>query len=431
MGGAFAAGVAGNEIVNVRRGHHQGDPSELTINCPDKVGLGCDFARIVFEFGLSVVKGDFSTDGKWCFVVLWVVPRVRRPVQWSLLKRRIEEVCPSIETQFTPPLIPPVSSRKVLLLQVCSSDRTGLLNDVVQKLWELEFTIHKVKVSTSPDNKAINLFFVTDNQDTRDNRNKLPLKKRGEQVGDQLKDLLGSSFSYSDLSEASPEMADLSCAPLVHTVAKDLFADVISPTETENDRSRGGSHTSLGGEGTMVTIDNSISPVHSLLQVTCKSHKGLVYDCLRTLKDVNLQVAHGRVATLENGSTEINIFLLRTEGRKITDVEKQKLLCRCMHAEVQHPLRVVVVSRGPDTELLVATPIELCGRGRPRVLYDVTLALRELSICIFKADIGRHVVADRQWEIYRFLLIDRPDLSLTSSRIRSLIAERVQRILMG
>jgi hypothetical protein len=143
------------------------------------------------------------------------------------------------------------------------------------------------------------------------------------------------------------------------------------------------------------------------------------------------QVAHGRVATLENGSTEINIFLLRTEGRKITDVEKQKLLCRCMHAEVQHPLRVVVVSRGPDTELLVATPIELCGRGRPRVLYDVTLALRELSICIFKADIGRHVVADRQWEIYRFLLIDRPDLSLTSSRIRSLIAERVRRILMG
>ncbi len=116
------------------------------------------------------------------------------------------------------------------------------------------------------------------------------MKKRGEQVGDQLKDLLGSSFSYSDLSEASPETADLSCAPLAHTVAKDLFADVIPPTETENDRSRGGSHTSLGGEGTMVTIDNSISPVHSLLQVTCKSRKGLVYDCLRTLKDVNLQV---------------------------------------------------------------------------------------------------------------------------------------------
>ncbi len=78
--------------------------------------------------GLFFFVADLSTDGKWCFVVLWVVPRVRRPVQWSLLKRRIEEVCPSIETQFMSPLIPPVSSRKVLLLQVCSSDRTGLLN---------------------------------------------------------------------------------------------------------------------------------------------------------------------------------------------------------------------------------------------------------------------------------------------------------------
>ncbi|KAH9572703.1 hypothetical protein CY35_02G166000 [Sphagnum magellanicum] len=424
-------GAFGTEIVNVRRGHHQDDPSELTINCPDKVGLGCDFARIVFEFGLKVVKGDLSTDGRWCFVVLWVLPRANQLVKWSLLKTRIEEVCPSIAVQFVPTLIPPVLSRKVLLLQVWSLDRTGLLNDVVQKLWELELTIHKVKVSTSPDNKSINLFFVTDNRDTWDHRDKLPLKKRAEEVRDQLKELLGSSFSHSEFSEASPGIGDLTCAPLAPMVANDVFAAVRAPTGTEMDRSQGGPHTSLGGEETVVTVDNSISPVHTLLQVTCKNRKGLVYDCLRTLRDVNLQVAHGRVATLENGSSEINIFLLRAGGRKIMDVEEQRRLCQCMHAEVQHPLRVVVVSRGPDTELLVATPIEFCGRGRPRVLYDVTLALRELNICIFKADIGRHVVADRQWEIYRFLLVDRPELSLTSSRIRSLLTERVQYVLMG
>jgi hypothetical protein len=70
MGGAFAAAVAGNEIVNVRKGHHQGDPSELTINCPDKVGLGCDFARIVFEFGLSVVKGGKQAEPSQVFSFL-------------------------------------------------------------------------------------------------------------------------------------------------------------------------------------------------------------------------------------------------------------------------------------------------------------------------------------------------------------------------
>ncbi len=50
-------GVFNEEYVVVRRGLNPGDPSEITINCPDKVGLGCDLARIVFEFGLSVTKG--------------------------------------------------------------------------------------------------------------------------------------------------------------------------------------------------------------------------------------------------------------------------------------------------------------------------------------------------------------------------------------
>lgn len=46
-----------DEYVVVRKGKNLGDPSEVTINCPDKVGLGCDLARVVFEFGLSVTKG--------------------------------------------------------------------------------------------------------------------------------------------------------------------------------------------------------------------------------------------------------------------------------------------------------------------------------------------------------------------------------------
>jgi hypothetical protein len=126
MGAAF-----NDEYVIVRRGKHEGDPSEITVNCPDKVGLGCDFARTVFEFGLSVVKGDLSTDGRWCFVVLWVVPRVSAStVRWPLLKQRLEHACPSAVDQFLLPCPPPpvLTSKNVFLLQVCSSDRTGLLH---------------------------------------------------------------------------------------------------------------------------------------------------------------------------------------------------------------------------------------------------------------------------------------------------------------
>ncbi|KAG0570736.1 hypothetical protein KC19_6G184000 [Ceratodon purpureus] len=421
-------GIFNEEYVVVRRGKDPGDPSEITINCPDKVGLGCDLARIVFEFGLSVTKGDLSTDGRWCFVVLWVIPKSSLSlVRWSLLKQRLENICPSALASMLPPVAPPVpESKRVLLLQVCSSDRTGLLHDVAQKLWEMELTIHKVKVSTTPDGRAIDLFFVTDN------RNELPWKKRAEEVTKQLKEFLGELCSFCEINPAGPECGGLTCFPLPATMTKDIFYD--DPATFEQDRAK--SVNDLTGcenpaNRVVVNVDNSISPVHSLLQVTCKSRKGLLYDCLRTVKDFNLKVAHGRIAMLAGGNSELSMFVLDPHGRKITDVQEQKVLVQCMEEEVGHPVRIKVGTRGIDTELLVATPIEKCGRGRPRVLYDVTLALKMLNICIFKADIGRHAYNDKQWEIYRFLLVDREELSLVSTRMRNLIVDRVRHVLLG
>lgn len=39
-----------------------------------------------------------------------------------------------------------------------------------------------------------------------------------------------------------------------------------------------------------VTVDNNLSPSHTLVQIFCQDHKGLVYDIMRTLKDYNIQV---------------------------------------------------------------------------------------------------------------------------------------------
>lgn len=39
-----------------------------------------------------------------------------------------------------------------------------------------------------------------------------------------------------------------------------------------------------------VTMDNSLSPAHTLVQIVCQDHKGLLYDIMRTLKDYNIQV---------------------------------------------------------------------------------------------------------------------------------------------
>lgn len=95
------------------------------------------------------------------------------------------------------------------------------------------------------------------------------------------------------------------------------------------------------------------------------------------------QIAYGRFSPTFNGYRDIDVFILQKDGKKIVDPDKQNGLCSRLKVEMLHPLRVIISNRGPDTELLVANPVELSGKGRPRVFYDVTLALKGLGICIF------------------------------------------------
>ncbi|GMP89270.1 hypothetical protein CsSME_00040918 [Camellia sinensis var. sinensis] len=180
-----------------------------------------------------------------------------------------------------------------------------------------------------------------------------------------------------------------------------------------------------------VTADNSLSPAHTLLQIQCIDHKGLLYDIMRTLKDCNIQIAYGRLGPVRKGNRELDLFVQQKDGKKIVDPEKQCALCSRLKAEMLHPLRVIIANRGPDTELFVANPVELAGMGKPRVFYEVTLALKTLGTCIFSAEIGRHSTADREWEVYRFLLDENCKFELSKVVVRNQIVNRVRRTLMG
>ena len=70
--------------------------ADVRICSPDGTGLGCDLARTIFDFGLVVERGDFSTDGKWSFLMFKVRPGngLQRVAPWALLKQRLEAVCP-------------------------------------------------------------------------------------------------------------------------------------------------------------------------------------------------------------------------------------------------------------------------------------------------------------------------------------------------
>ncbi|CAI9776742.1 unnamed protein product [Fraxinus pennsylvanica] len=418
-------GVPSDDAVLIQKGKKLGEPYVITVNCPDKTGLGCDICHIILEFGLYPTKADVSTDGIWCYVVLWVIPHPSSPfVKWANLKERLLSVCPSCTTSiYWNPPSPRPSSSPIYLLKFCCCDRGGLLHDVTRALDELELSIQRVKVTTTPDGCVLDLFFI------RDNLELLHTKERQNETCEQLHAVLGESCMSCELQLAGPQYDNLlGISSTSSVVAEELFRCTLSDKEI---RSQALSPDVRELKKASVIIDNSLSPSHTLLQINCVDHKGFLYDIMRTLKDCNIQIAYGRFSTVQKGHRELDLFIRHQDGKKIVDPEKQEALCSRLKLEMLHPLRVVITNRGPDAELLVANPVELSGRGRPRVFYDVTFALKSLGICVFSAEIGRHSAADREWEVYRFLLDENCTFELSSMVVRSQIADKVRRILMG
>ncbi|KAI3809031.1 hypothetical protein L1987_24998 [Smallanthus sonchifolius] len=413
------------DVVLIEGGKNSGDPAVVTVNCPDKAGLGCDLLRIILEFGLYVTRGDFSTDGKWCYIVLWVVPRPSSlRVDWESLNKRLLSCCPSFLpafylNQLTGGSKPP----PLYLLTVFSRDRKGLIHDVTKVLCELDLSIQRVKVTTTPDGKVLDLFFVTDAMDL------LHTQIRREGTCEHLRVMLGECCISCELQLAGPEydiQQGRSC--ISEEVAKELFGSELFVKE-DQPRTTSGDVSKV--EKASITVDNLLSPTHTLLQIQCLDQKGLIYDILKISKDCDIRIVHGRICASVKGYRSLDLFIQNEDGKKIVDKDNQVALCSRLKEEMLHPLRVIITNRGPDTELLVANPVELSGKGRPRVFYDVTLALKTLKICVFSAEIGRHSASNRQWEVYRFLLDESRGSPSTSNRAKRDIVDEVSRTLMG
>ncbi|KAI6669201.1 hypothetical protein NL676_004086 [Syzygium grande] len=52
------------DAVQISESEKAKDTTVITVSCPDKTGLGCDLCRVILLFGLSITRGDMSTDGK-------------------------------------------------------------------------------------------------------------------------------------------------------------------------------------------------------------------------------------------------------------------------------------------------------------------------------------------------------------------------------
>lgn len=414
-------GMANDDVVEIQVAKRKGEASVITVNCPDKSGLGCDLCRIILEFGLCITRGDVSTDGSWCFLVFWVIPYCGKiNVHWTNLKNRLLSICPSNPFPFYYDISPQPTTPQVYLMKLYSVDRKGLLHDVTHILCELELLIHRVKVSTTPDGRVIDLFFITDGMEL------LHTKKRQDETCKRLNDVLGDSCLSCEFQFVDSFQQGFSSLP--PAISEILFNPEISDSDTSL-QAFSPDMTKL--KKTSVTMDNSLSPSQTLLQIYCVDQKGLLYDILRTMKDCSIKIAYGRFLSGKKGYREIDLFIQQADGKKIVDQDKQNSICSRLKLEMLHPLRVMIINRGPDTELLVANPVELSGKGRPRVFYDVTLALKAMGICIFSAEIGRHDTSDRQWEVYRFLLEEGKEFPVANRGVRNQIVDRVRRTLMG
>ena len=116
-----------------------------------------------------------------------------------------------------------------------------------------------------------------------DFRELLHTKNRREEAYEKLQNVLGDSVTSCEIDSATDDMS--SCLQASALLPPLVLERIFSLDLVEEQLSRSSSNSNLS-----VTMDNSLSPVHTLIQIHCVDHKGLLYDIMRTLKDCNIQV---------------------------------------------------------------------------------------------------------------------------------------------
>tara|TARA_B110000977_G_scaffold179657_1_gene238430 strand:+ start:6405 stop:7619 length:1215 start_codon:yes stop_codon:yes gene_type:complete len=382
------------------------------------------------------------------------------------------------------------NKKTMYILQVEVQDRVGLLHDVTQELWASELTVHRAHISTSPADTAVDLFYVTDE------KNELPNQERVDEISKAVQRVAGKTAN--------------STANVVLTPAPSF----VNTRQSSSSRlfeqgSIGRIETASATQYTeaTVTVDNLMSEKHTVFQIRTRDRKGLLYDVLRASKDLEVKVNYAKVVLkvdqkgrgnfarstsqvnlsgvigLDDGVDEMSLgdsgVNNSRKGNKptpthlceidlfvgrCTNVRERRYLCQRYKENVERPVSVQIMTAGLDettTELRVIAPLDISGFTRPRVLLDVTEALRQLKVMVFKADIliddtkthgengvnsqdfinpnsdtsdsnyldGLKKTSARQ-EVHRFLLTDANGQPIASVRDRKIVVNRVLGVLL-
>lgn len=55
-------GILYEDAVLIKEAEGENEHTVITVNCPDKTGLGCDLCRIILLFGLSIARGGMMCN---------------------------------------------------------------------------------------------------------------------------------------------------------------------------------------------------------------------------------------------------------------------------------------------------------------------------------------------------------------------------------
>ena len=337
-------------------------------------------------------------------------------VDWELLRQRLELLCPHKSTISTIPSVDSLvkldqtHSQNMYILQIECQDRVGLLHDVKLALWELQLTVHRAHVTTSPSGKAVDLFYVTDDL------HELPNPARVGDISRYVRPIIAST-------DDDRKRVNILVHPAPPFVTRQSRTKALRESDgmivTE-------ANPSIFHADTTVEIDNLMSPAHTVFQIRTRDRQGLLYDCLRVSKDLKVSVSYAKIEIVDRSRCEIALFT-----RNIKDKTQMEYLCAKYKEHVDHPLKVEMLCNHVESltsELRVVAPLDIAGHTRPRVLLDVTEALQDLDVMIFKADIlidPRTVDNAIQDEVHRFLLTDRRGEPISTPEARQEVCDRV------
>lgn len=293
-----------------------------------------------------------------------------------------------------------LQARKYYVLEVdASQDRVGLLLTILTIIWFHQFTVLRIECSDTGPGRVKDKFQLTDNLNEG--------VEHMQQLCRMVEATLGATCSFYPLQAKTSKQSrvsqirgmskrDSATWTNLNSVHQKRVIDGVSRELLDYVDATNNSEETVGSEEELsIEVDNMTSRSHTALHIMCKERKGLFYDSMRALKDLELQASYGRIEAVED-LCHMTMFIQNAYGDKIEDPETLRKMESLFKNNIVKPFHIhmsdVTLENDeggePMVKLEIVTRVDGNGRGRPRVLLDTTKALTALDLFVRRVNLS-------------------------------------------